>query len=81
MPRRSFLLKSSLSEALFNNFTSSYQSLTAIDEQQKPFVYVDHDGSVKLLTNVVLDSNDEHGIFAVSVAQDGYMEFLAMHRA
>lgn len=81
MPRRSFLLKSSLSEALFNNFISSYQSLTAIDESQKPFVFVDHGGSVKLLTNVVSNNKNGEGIFAVSVAQDGFMEFLSMHSA
>jgi hypothetical protein len=81
MPRRSFLLKSSLSNALFEDFTSSYQSLKTIDDQQKPFVYVDHDGVVKLLTNVVgADENDE-GIFAVSVAEDGFMEFLALQDA
>lgn len=80
MPRRSFLLKSSLSEALFNNFTSSYQSLTGIDDKQKPYVFVDHDGSVKLLTNVIESNENEDGIFAVSVADDGHMEFLAMQR-
>lgn len=81
MPRRSFLLKSSLSEALFNHFKSSYQSLKNIDDQQRPFVYVDQDGVVKLLTSVFADDEGEDGIFAVSMAEDGYMEFLAMQRA
>ena len=81
MSWRSFLLKSSLSEALFNNFISSYQSLTTIETGQKPFVFVGNDGSVKLLTNVILNNENDEGIFAVSVAQDGLMEFLSMHSA
>lgn len=81
MPRRSFLLKSSLSNQLFDHFTSSYQSLTDIDEQQTPFVYVDHDGVVKLLTNVVGNDTSGEGIFAVSVAEDGFVEFLAVQDA
>lgn len=81
MPRRSFLLKSSLSNHLFDHFTASYQTLPDIDEQQRPFVYVDHEGVVKLLTNVVGSDTDSDGIFAVSVAEDGYMEFLAVQEA
>lgn len=88
MPRRSFLLKSSLSNQLFDHFTASYQSLpeslSGTDNDNvlaTPFVYVDHEGVVKLLTNVVDDSLSADGVFAVSVAEDGLMEFLAVQDA
>lgn len=81
MPRRTFLLRSNISETLFNQFTSSYESIPKIDEAQKPFVYVDQEGNFKLLTNVVGDEIDKDGIFAVSVARDGWMEFLVFNDA
>lgn len=85
MPRRSFLLKSSLSNHLFDHFTASYQSLPEslkdTDDHVKPFVYVDHEGVVKLLTDVIDDKSSANGIFAVSVAGDGIMEFLAVQEA
>jgi hypothetical protein len=87
MPRRSFLLKSSLSNQLFDHFTASYQSLPdSVSDYENdvlatPYVYVDHDGVVKLLTNIVDDNSNADGIFAVSVAGDGLMEFLAVQSA
>ena len=73
------MLKSSLSETMFNQFASTYQAYT--DESaptENPFVFVDHEGNVKLLTSVVEDDGSVEGIFAVSVAEDGWMEFLAL---
>ena len=81
MPRRTLLRRSTISETLFNQFASNYQSFSKLDDPQKPFVYVDHEGNVKLLTNVVESHVDEEGIFAVSVAQDGWIEFLALNNA
>lgn len=69
--------KSTKTETLVNQFASSYQTIPALDPSQKPFVYVDHDGNVKLLTDMVDGQKNKDGIFAVSVANDGWMEFLA----
>lgn len=76
--REVILLKSTLSESMFNQFTSSYQAYTGKTPTDNPFVYVDTEGNVKLLTNVVEDDGNVEGIFAVSVAEDGWMEFLAL---
>ena len=89
--RRSFLLKSALvskiSATLFDEFSSSYQSYNSSystsgtsseNAEEKPFVYVDTEGNVKLLTDMVDDDGSEEGIFAVSMAEDGWMEYLAL---
>ncbi len=79
MARRSFLLKSTLSASLFDEFSSSYQTYNpSLDHTDKPFVYVDPLGNIKLLTNMVTDNESDDGIFAVSVAEDGWMEYLAL---
>jgi hypothetical protein len=69
------LLKSSISSSLFSKFSSGYQSYS---RDQKAFVYVDPEGNVKLVTDVVKDNGCDDGIFAVSMAEDGWMEFLAL---
>jgi hypothetical protein len=38
---------------------------------------VNNDGSIKLVTNVVNSNGGEHEIFALSMAEDGFVEFLA----
>jgi hypothetical protein len=79
MARRSFLLKSTLSASLFDEFSSSYQTYNpSLDHLEKPFVYVDPLGNIKLLTNMVSDNESADGIFAVSIAEDGWMEYLAL---
>ena len=71
------LLKSTLSQNIFNNFLSHYQTYHSDEKNEKPFVYVDQSGAIKLLTNVVDDGdNTQSGLFAVSVAEDGWIEFL-----
>ena len=72
------LLKSSLSASMFNQFASTYQAYSAETPLEIPFVYIDTEGNVKLLTSVVEDDGKMEGIFAVSVAEDGWMEFLAL---
>ena len=72
------MLKSAIAASMFNDFTSNYQIYSESDKQSRPFVYVDPEGSIKLLTNVVEDDGTSDGIFAVSVAEDGWMEFLAL---
>jgi hypothetical protein len=85
MARRSFLLKSALvstiSATLFDEFSSSYQSYNTTHSDpstSKPFVYVDTAGNVKLLTDMIDDDGSDEGIFAVSMAEDGWMEYLAL---
>jgi hypothetical protein len=71
------LLKSGISSTLFNDFVSSYQSYKSLKQtSQSPFVFVGEQGEVKLVTDFVNNEEDEE-IFAVSVAEDGWMEFLA----
>jgi hypothetical protein len=71
------LLKSGITTALYDEFVSTYQSYHHNQQTtEKPFVYVGDDGMVKYVTNVV-DIEDDGEIFAVSVAEDGWMEFLA----
>lgn len=77
-------LVSTISATLFDDFSSSYQSYkstyssTSDTSEAKPFVYVDTQGNVKLLTDIVDDDGFEEGIFAVSMAEDGWMEYLAL---
>jgi hypothetical protein len=71
------LLKSGISSSLYDEFVSSYQSLHPNhSESEKPFVYVGEQGEMKLVTEFVDDVSDGE-IFAISVAEDGWMEFLA----
>lgn len=46
----------------------------------QPFVYVDSAG-VKLVTNVVDEKDAPDGVFALSMAQDGWMEMLTLYEA
>lgn len=47
----------------------------------QPFVYVDS-GGMRLVTNVVEESGiAPDGVFAISVAQDGWVEMLALYEA
>jgi hypothetical protein len=87
MARRSFLLKSALvstiSATLFDEFSSAYQSynttLSKVNHTEtQPFVFVDTQGNIKLLTDMVDDDGSDEGIFAVSMAEDGWMEYLAL---
>ena len=77
------ILKSNLSNMLYDEFLSSYQTCIKSEDSQnaKPFVYVNTDGTMRLLTDVVNSLGGEDEIFAVSVANDGFVEFLAFHDA
>jgi hypothetical protein len=75
------LFKAKLTQSLFSEFSDSYQSITAPQQDQTtPFVYVDQDG-VRLLTNVVDENSEDEGVFAVAVAQDGWVEMLGLYEA
>jgi hypothetical protein len=63
---------------VFNEFVSNYQTCSPCNnDETSPFVYVDPDGGVKLVTNVINSLGGQDEIFALSVANDGFMEFLA----
>lgn len=77
------MYKTHLTATVFKDFSSCYQHFTSqtAKSPDQAFVYVDASG-VKLLTSVVDELNaasDE--IFAISVAQDGYVELLTMGAA
>ncbi len=74
------MFKSGVTSAVYRNFLESYQSLKSSPQQPNtPFVYVD-ENTVKLVTEVVSYGNSvDKGVFAVSVAEDGWMEFLAFN--
>lgn len=75
------MFKAPLTATVVTDFISSYQSLhhERRSPNNSPFVYVDQNG-VKLVTNIVNEeSDDQDGIFALSVAEDGWMEMLAFH--
>ena len=75
------MFKAPLTAFVVANFLSSYHSLDSNpvpNAPTEPFVYVDAFG-VKLVTNVVDSAHAEkEGVFALSVAVDGWVEMLAM---
>jgi hypothetical protein len=77
------LYKAPLTATVFKDFSSCYQHFSSQNSKQpdQPFVYVDAAG-VKYVTGVV-DENTEclDGVFALSVAGDGWVEMLAMYEA
>lgn len=77
------MYKAPLTATVFKDFSSCYQHFASQKNptNDSPFVYVDSSG-VKLVTNVVDEmSEDADGIFALSMAQDGWIEMLAIHEA
>jgi hypothetical protein len=77
------LYKTHLTATVFKDFSSCYQHFTSQKSKNpdQPFVYVDSSG-VKLITNVVEDFNlSNDGVFALSMAQDGFVEMLSLHEA
>ncbi len=77
------MYKTHLTATVFKDFSSCYQHFTSqkTKSPEQPFVYVDASG-VKLITNVVDEDNDStDGVFALSVAQDGFVEMLSLHEA
>jgi hypothetical protein len=77
------LYKTHLTATVFKDFSSCYQHFTSQKSKSpdQPFVYVDASG-VKLITNVVdADNLSGDGVFALSMAQDGFVEMLSLHEA
>ena len=77
------LYKAPLTATVFKDFSSCYSHFSSKKSRNsdQPFVYVDNDG-VKLITGVVGEENTAtDGVFALSMAQDGWVEMLAIHDA
>jgi hypothetical protein len=78
------LYKAPLTATVFKDFSACYQHFSSqktTRSPEQPFVYVDGSG-IKLVTNVVDEyGNSADGIFALSMAQDGWVEMLAMYEA
>lgn len=76
------LYKTPLTATVFKDFSSFYQQIhspmTADNSPNSAFVYVDAYG-IKLVTGVVEEQND--GIFAISMAEDGLVEMLSFSEA
>jgi len=79
--RRIPLFKTKMTQSLFSDFSASYQSFSTTEKNSSsPYVYVDQDG-VRLLTDVVDENGAQDGVFAVALAQDGWVEMLALYEA
>lgn len=77
------LYKTPLTASVFNDFSSAYQKISSptFSSSLTPFVYVDSVG-VKLVTGIVDEERSgEDGFFALSVAEDGFVEMLAFQDA
>jgi hypothetical protein len=81
--KEDFLYKAPLTATVFKDFSSCYSHFSSQTSRNsdQPFVYVDADG-MKLVTGVVGEENTaSDGVFALSMAQDGWVEMLAMYEA
>lgn len=77
------MYKAPLTATVFKDFSSCYSHFSSKNSSspEQPFVYVDADG-VKLVTGVVGEENSaSEGVFALSMAEDGWVEMLAMYEA
>ena len=76
------LYKAPLTATVFKDFSSYYQQLQSPmnpANAASPFVYVDS-SSIKLVTGVVEEEGPD-GIFALSLAEDGFVEMLSFSEA
>jgi hypothetical protein len=71
------LFKSSLTDSIYSEFISQYQSISTT-KSNTPFVYVDDTG-IRLVTEVVdMVGNDEDSVCALTMAEDGWMEIVPL---
>ena len=78
------ILKSKLSNNLYESFVATYQTCLPAKvslQYDQPFVYVSPDGEIRLVTEMMNSKGGEDEIFAVSIANDGFVEFLAFHES
>ncbi len=78
------MYKAPLTASVFKDFSASYHHLTSSPSVQlqnlDPFVYVDALG-MRVITNVVEGDANTEGVFALSIAGDGWVEMLAIKEA
>lgn len=76
------MYKTPLTATVFKDFSSCYQHFSSqkSSNSQQAFVYVDSNG-VKLVTDVVDSMAKDDDIFALSMAEDGWMQTLALFEA
>lgn len=77
------MYKAPLTATVFKDFSSCYQHFTSPKNSslEQPFVYVDSEG-FRLVTNVVGERDSApDGVFALSIAEDGWVEMLALFQA
>lgn len=79
------MYKTPLTATVFKDFSSCYQQFSSqtlqTPENHQPFVYVDASG-VKLVTDMIDGENEvSDGVFALSMAEDGWVEMLALYEA
>ena len=69
-----------MTDRLYHSFLESFESPSSQDpqnQQSHPFVYVDEAG-VKYIANFVNDELHSGQIYALTVAEDGFMEMLSL---
>ena len=76
------MFKSGISNSIYKDFLSSFQSYQPSSKSSDiPFVFVDESG-IKIITEMISgDSSNLDDVFALSVAEDGWMEFLALYES
>ena len=73
------MFKTGLSSSLYDEFLDSYQSVSApTNSHPSFFVYADKDGIKYLASLFDDDGSIDGGLFATSVAEDGWIELLSM---
>jgi hypothetical protein len=75
------LYKAPLTASVFKDFSSCYHHLSTSPDYSHslntPFVYVDSSG-MKIVTGVVHSGFSQNGVFATSIADDGWMQMLVV---
>ena len=73
------MFKTGLSSFLYDEFLDSYQSISApTNSSPCYFVYADEHGIKYLASLIDDDGSVDGGLFATSVAGDGWIELLSM---
>lgn len=73
------MFKTGLSISLYREFLSSYQGSSQNHHSSStvPYVYADKDG-IKYIASMIDQDGSEGDIFATSVAEDGWIEYLSL---
>lgn len=74
------MFTSPITAFMYESFLSSYQSLKkSSSSQRNAYVYADK-GGIRFIADLIDDDSfKEDSVFALSVAEDGWMELLALY--